>query len=168
MLSLNILSIKEYQPVHRQKVTIFKADKSWLPIMSIVPKFMQCEVHFQMYDAEDGCPVPTSCCFDPETQSDIPFDTPIRFISEPIPGNNKVYKIVGWEPVTKEGMESLKYHEIEEERFYYKKQFYFTDGRHDQIDQSDQYNEVLGIIDTQHVNDQLMRGPKPCNQTQQK
>lgn len=156
MLSLNLLTISEYKPVHKQNVTIFTADKSWLPIVSIVPKFMRCEVHFQMYDAEDDHAVPSWCCYDPDTQSDIPFHVPVVFESEPIEGNDKVQKITGWHLASEDELESIKHAPDENERFYYKKEFFFTDDRSGQIDHTDQYNEVLGIIDTKHFNEQLM------------
>lgn len=156
MINLNLLTIGEYKPVHGQSVTIFTADRAWSPIIGIEPKYMKCEVHFQMYDADDDCPCMTSCGFDPETQADIPFDVPIRFKTEPIPGKDRLEKIVGWYALSDKAMDLIKNHPDYEEGFYYKKEFFFVGSGDYQIHQSDHGNEVLGIIDTKYLNDQLM------------
>lgn len=83
MISINLMTMEEYQPTHQHCVDLYLADRSWAPIVGIKLVTATCEIHYQQYDAKDRTPDSCWTSDTVENMDKIPFDTPFVHVTEP-------------------------------------------------------------------------------------
>ncbi len=96
MIQLNLLTIEEYKPINGQRVDLFLANRAWNPIIGLDLKEATCEIHYQEFCGSDRTRNSTWTSDTTENMLKIPFNTPFVHITEPIPGQDRVSKIIGF------------------------------------------------------------------------
>jgi hypothetical protein len=188
MINLQIMTMEEYQPINGDVVAIYLLDRRWgLVTAGIDLKMATCNIHYQMFNAEDKSPCPTWTSNSTSEMARIPFNTPFDHIvgndgtqivgfrllkpkelqaRAKVAGLNQYYHhaFKGLSPDSKE------YKEIEREQaqdmfdyngvpgHYWEKRWFFDVMSKDdkQIHDTDQDNEVLGIMDKDTLGRELM------------
>lgn len=96
MISIDLLSMDEYKPVHGQKVDLYLADKSHVPLVGIYLTTATCEIHYQGFEASDRQQIPSWTSNTPKEMEKIPFNTPFVHVTEPFPDDPEMNKIIGF------------------------------------------------------------------------
>lgn len=94
-------------------------------------KHLYCEFQYTMVDAKDGSQLPCWMCYEGD---DMPFDTPLLF-------NGKHPYIL-----TPEQIEERKWHKEEQQRFWWIKTWFLSDGRMLQIHPEELDEMSIGIM----------------------
>lgn len=130
-MQLNMYPKQDFKPVHDECYVMFVVDDFY---GNVEFRKYRCEVHYNMMDADDGCPLPSSTCYN--GQDELPFDVPLLWNKE----------LCKYEVLTLEQIEARKNHADPEQRFWMEKTWFLSGARSmDQI-QPHELDEIsLGI-----------------------
>lgn len=146
MINLQLQTLHEFLPAHGKVVQIFL--RQGLDNDVTLQSYMV-EFAYEMKDAMDDSICTSWVCYqNTKWDNALPMDTPLIWHKD-----NDRYEIA-----TKIQLNHLKAlpYEKQEDCFYHKKIWYFTDGENAQIHSNDQENEIVGIIDSRVLDAQLV------------
>lgn len=129
-LKLKMLTKQEFVPEHGETYIAFLISDFYGDLEYVE---LECEFHYQMIDAETGYCLGTSAVYNGD--NGIPFHTPMRYEAK-----NR-FKLL-----TEEEKETYKYHEEEDQRFWWEKTWFLSDRRNLQIHPEELDEMSIGIM----------------------
>lgn len=133
-LTLNMSTRNDFVPVHGEKYIAFTVSDFYGDVEF---RQLECEFTYQMIDAEDGYPVPSTACYDATTGGDLPFDVPFLFDDNHMPYLLTEAQIAG-----------RKCHSLSVQRFWWVKTWFLSDRNHYQLHPEELDSESIGIMPT--------------------
>lgn len=148
MLQIELMTMQEYKPINGDTVDIYLLDRAFPEMTGINLCLARCEVTYQMYDAEDRSPCPSWTSNTDELMEKIPFNTPFAHITD------EENKLTGFRLLDEADLVEMS--DQGTDSIYWEKRWFFNLGNHKQIHDTDQDNEVLGIMDKHKLAAQLL------------